>query len=124
VGLLNLWRQARGSVLRKEYDDVVARMDGANEHARAAFLNNIAQTVDHVVQTYTAASPAERKRFMKAVNDKAREMWVSGDWPSALGLGISCLNAESRFVAGAAAAYVRAQTERLINEAQGKEPAA
>jgi hypothetical protein len=44
-------------------------------------------------------------------------MWNSGDWPSSLGLVISCLNAESRFTPGADAFYVKLATDRLIKEA-------
>jgi hypothetical protein len=46
-------------------------------------------------------------------------MWNSGDWPSALGVGISCLNAESRFLPGADASYVKQGTDRIIKEAKG-----
>jgi hypothetical protein len=45
-------------------------------------------------------------------------MWARGDWPSALGLGISCLNAESHHVPGDDAAYVRSVTDQLIEEAR------
>jgi len=32
--------------MRKEYEDVVARIEGANQYARKALLNNINQTID------------------------------------------------------------------------------
>jgi hypothetical protein len=118
MGILDMWRQARGSAMRKEYEDAMARMRDANQHARAAFLNNIEQTVDEVVRSYSAASPSDRKALLKQLHDAARSMWTSGDWPSALGLGISSLNAESRFVPGDDAAYVRAETDRLVQEAR------
>jgi hypothetical protein len=117
VGILNMWREARGAVLRKEYEDAMARMDGANDAAKRAFLNNIAQTADIVVNHYSAASPAERKSLLKEMRKASLEMWNSGDWPSALGLGISCLNAESRFTPGEDATHVRRETDRLIKEA-------
>ena len=56
-----MWREARGSVLRKEYEDAMARMRDANRQARSAFLNNIHQTVDEVVASYSAASPAPER---------------------------------------------------------------
>lgn len=117
MGILDMWRQARGAVLRREYDDAMFRMRDANDSARAAFLNNLAQTIDSVVATYSSASKSERKALLKQMRDVARDMWASGDWPSALGLGISCLNAESRFIPGADAAYVKFETDRLIKEA-------
>ncbi|MDP9091192.1 MAG: hypothetical protein M3O26_20955 [Pseudomonadota bacterium] len=45
------------------------------------------------------------------------QLWKSGEWPVALGIGISCLNAQSRFVPGTDAAYVKAETDRIIKEA-------
>ena len=117
MGILNLWREARGSVLRKEYEDLMARVNGANQSAKSAFLNNVEQTKDTVGEAYAAASKAERKSILKEMRDAMREMWAGGDWPSALGLGISCLHAESLFTPGEDAAYVKLETGRLIQEA-------
>jgi hypothetical protein len=117
VGIRNMWHEVRGTVLRTEYEDVAARMDGANDAAKRAFLNNLAQTATPVVDYYSAAPPADRKAFLKKMRKAALDMWNNGDWPSALGLGISCLNAESQFTPGEAAAYVRRETDRLIKEA-------
>lgn len=44
-------------------------------------------------------------------------MWDGGDWPSALGLTVSALNIESEYVPGKDAAYVSAQTDKIIVEA-------
>gem|GEM_PF-4769493 len=112
-----MWRAARGTVMRKEYNDLIARLEGANSHARSAFLNNIHQTITEVTEAYSAASGPDRKAFLKEMTKAAREMWNAGDWPSALGLGVSCLNAESSFVPGDDAAYVKRETDRLIKEA-------
>lgn len=117
MGIFDRWHEARGTVMRKEFEDAMARMRNANEPARRAFLNNIHQTIDDIVAFYTPASPSERRQFLKQSVNSAGDMWNQGDWPSALGLGISCLHAESRFVPGDDAAYVRQQTERLIREA-------
>jgi hypothetical protein len=96
----------------------MARMQNANPYVRRAFFNNISQTIDEVVEHYSSGSTSERKALLKQARNSADTMWRSGDWPSALGLGISCLNAESRFVPGNDAAYVRAQTDQLIKEAE------
>jgi hypothetical protein len=117
VGILDMWREARGAVLRKEYEDTMARMRDANEPARSAFLNNVHQTIDHVLSLYSTASKSERKAFLKQAREAAIKMWNEGDWPSALGFGISCLNAQSRFVPGDDAVYVSAETDRIIKEA-------
>src|ERR1035437_1172517 len=117
VGILDMWREAHGAVLRKEYEDVMARMRDANPPAKAAFLNNVHQTIDHVIGFYSSASVPGRKAFLKKMREASLKMWNSGDWPSALGLGISCLNTESRFVSGDDASYVKLETDRIIKEA-------
>jgi hypothetical protein len=117
VSILDMWRKARGAVLRKEYEGTVARIRDANTAAKAAFLNNIHQTIAHVVDTYSSASKAEQKAFLAEARKSCLEMWNRGDWPSSLGLAVSCLNAESRFVPGEDAAYVKRETDRLIKEA-------
>ena len=96
MGILDMWREARGAFLRKEYEDAMARMEDANAPARSAFLNNVNQTIGEVTQHYTSASQSDRKASLKKMRAASIEMWNGGDWPSALGLGISCLNAESR----------------------------
>jgi hypothetical protein len=118
VGILGIWREARGAVLRKEYEHAMARMRDANSSAKSAFLNNVHQTIDHVIESYSSASNSERKAFLKEARKAALEMWNSGDWPSALGFGISCLNAESRFVPGEDASYVKRETDRILKEAK------
>jgi hypothetical protein len=117
VGILDMLLEARGAVLRREYEDAMARMRDANQTARAAFLNNINQTIEYVVAVYSAASESERKALLKDARTSALEMWNSGDWSSSLGLVISCLNAESRFTPGADAFYVKLATDQLIKEA-------
>jgi hypothetical protein len=71
-----------------------------------------------VIDFYSAASKYERKAFLKDTRKAALKMWNSGDWPSALGFGISCLNVQSRFVPGEDAAYVKHETDRIIAEAK------
>ena len=117
VAILDVWREARGGVLRREYEDAMARMRDASASAKSAFLNNIHQTIEQVVAVYSAASESERKELLKDARTSALEMWNSGDWPSSLGLVISCLNAESRFTPGADAFYVKLATDQLIKEA-------
>lgn len=117
MSILDMWRAARGNVMRKEFDDVLARMNGANESARSAFLNNVDQTVERLREVYRPASPRERKAILKQCRISAEQMWDRGDWPSSLGLGITCLNVESEFVPGEDAVYVREQTDKIIAEA-------
>ena len=117
MGLIDMWRPARGAVMRKQYHDAMTRIYVANRSAISAFLNNVNQTIDGVRETYSSASESERQVFLKEIRALAREMWAAGDWPSALGLGISALNAESRYVSGEDAAYVKRETDRIVRDA-------
>jgi len=117
VGIPDMWHEGRGAILRKEYEDVMARMRDANPAARSAFLNHVHQTIDHVIGFYASASVTRRKAFLEKRRKISLEMWNRGDRPSALGLGISCLNAESRFIPGEDAAYVKLETDRIVKEA-------
>jgi hypothetical protein len=119
MGMLDMWRQARGTVLRKEYEDTIARMQDSNAPAKSAFLFQVHQTIDAVVEAYSSASTSDRKTLLAEMSKNCLEMWKSGDWPSSLGLAISCLNAESRFVPGDDALYVRTETDRIVKEAAG-----
>lgn len=117
MGVFDLWREARGNVMRKELDDVLSRMRKANDPARSAFLNNVGQTIGPLRDSYGRASTSERKLLLKQCRAAASRMWDEGDWPSSLGLAISCLNAESEHVPGSDAAYVRGETGKIIAEA-------
>ena len=44
-------------------------------------------------------------------------MWNSGDYASVLGLCISCLNIESEYLPGKDAAYVKRETDKIIEQA-------
>ncbi len=120
MGIVETSHEAQGAVLRKEYEDVMARMRDADLAARSAFLKNVHQTIDHVIGFYSSASVPGRKAFLEKMRKVSLKLWSSGDWPSALGLGISCLNAESRFVLGSDAAYVKIETDRIVKEAAQK----
>jgi hypothetical protein len=117
VSIMNKRHQARGGILRKEFEDVMARVRGASPAARSAFLINVHQTIDHVIGFYSSASVPGRKAFLEKMRKASLEKWTRGDWPSALGLGISCLNAESRFIPGEDAAHVKLETDRIVKQA-------
>ena len=113
-----MWRGARGAVMRQEYEDAMARMKDANKYAKKAFFNNISQIADEMIEYYSSASTSERKTILREARKKTDELWRTDFWPEALGVGIVFLNAESRFVPGDDAAYVRHETQRLIEEAK------
>lgn len=118
MGLFDTWREARGDVMRKEFADVMTRIRTANPHALSAFYNNVEQTIEPLREAYRPASAAERKAILKESRRSATEMWNSGDWPSSLGLGISALNIESEYAPGKDAAYVKAETDKVIQQAR------
>jgi hypothetical protein len=103
--------------MRQEYEDAIGRL-GDNPYARKGFYNEINQIAPSHIAAYSTASPAERKTMLKQAQKSARELWDRDWWPEALGVSIVYLNAESRFVPGNDAAYVRAETDRLIKEAE------
>ena len=116
MGISSMW-EVRATVMRKEFKDVIAKAPGAEVPARFAFLSNVTQTHGAMLRLYSAASPSERRAILRCAKKAATGMWLQGAWPWALGLQISCLNVESRFLSGADAAYVRAETDKIIEEA-------
>ena len=115
--ILNKWREGRMSSLRKEFEEAIAKAPGPDAPARSAFLSNITQTHATLLTLYSAATPAERGVILRFVKNAATGMWRQGAWPLALGLEIACLNAASHFEPGADAAYVKAETDKIILEA-------
>jgi hypothetical protein len=117
MDILAKWREARAITLRKEFEDVIAKAPCPKAPARTAFLSNIARTHATLLALYAAASPSERGVILRFVKNAASTMWRQGAWPSALGFEIACLNVASRFEPGADAAYVKAETDKILEEA-------
>ncbi len=109
--------QARGTVLRRQYDDLRRRIDAADMPARLVCFNYISATFNSISDAYELASSADRERMLKAVLEFTRKLWNDGNRPQALALGVIMLNVESRFLAGDDAAFVKAETDALIKEA-------
>jgi hypothetical protein len=112
-----MWREARGSVLRQQFDDVMMRIKGANYPAMRGFYGNIEGTIEELREAYNAASSSEHKAILEHCRKSMHQMWNRGDWPSVLGLSISCLNIESEHLPGEDAAYVKRETDKVIAEA-------
>ena len=77
MSLLNMWREARGAVMRKKYLDTMARMRNANKYALRGFHNNISQIADNWREFYAAASDSDRKAFLKQCRKDAAHMGVT-----------------------------------------------
>jgi len=107
----------RGSVLRREYDDLRRRIDTADATSKSACLNQIRSTFGPVSDGYKLASPDDRERILKEVRAVSRRLWEAGSRPQALALGVIMLNIESQFLPGDDAAFVKAATDDLIKEA-------
>ena len=117
MGIFDMWRWARGKVMRQEFEDTMALIPNPNESAKRKFLNNVHATIEPLKERYGPASASERKAMLKQCRKSASQMWDSGDWPSALGLSVSALNVESEYVPGEDAAFVKAETDKIIAEA-------
>ena len=109
--------EARGTVLRRQYDDLRRRIDTADTSARSVCFNYISSIFNSISDAYELASSADRERMLKAVLEVSRQLWEEGKRPQALALGVIMLNIESRFVAGDDAILVKAETDALIKEA-------
>src|SRR5579872_3462870 len=110
--------EPRGTVLRRQYDDLRRRIDAASTPARSACLNFISSTFSSIGDAYEMASSADRERMLNEVLGFSRKLWNEGSRPQALALGVIVLNIESRFVAGDDAAFVKAETDALIEQAR------
>ena len=110
----DLFEAARGGVMRKEFEDAMARIGAAN---RWAVYNIVQHTIGPLREAYGPASLHRRETLLEECRKSGTEMWNSGDWPSALGLCISCLNIESEYLPGEDAAYVKTETDKIIEQA-------
>ena len=109
----------RGSVLRREYDDLRQRIDTADATSKSACFNQIRSTYGPVSDGYRLASPVDRERILKEVRAVSRQLWEAGNRPQALALGVILLNIESQFLTGDDADFVKAASDALIREAIG-----
>jgi hypothetical protein len=109
--------EARGAILRRQYDDLIRRIDAADMSARSVCLNYINSIFNSISDAYELASSADRERMLKAVLEVSRKLWEEGNRPQVLALGVVMLNIESRFVADDDANFVKAETDALIKKA-------
>ncbi len=117
MDILNKWLGSRTSGMRREFEDAIAKAPGPNAPARSAFLNALTQAHGTLLALCWAASPAERGPILRYAKKAATNMWRQGAWPSALGFEIASLNVASRFMSSTEAAYVRTETDKIIDEA-------
>ena len=110
----DLFEEARGGVLRNEFKDTMARISAAN---RWAVYKIVQQTIGPLREAYGPASTHRRDALLEECRKSGTEMWNSGDYASVLGLCISCLNIESEYLPGKDAAYVKRETDKIIEQA-------
>jgi hypothetical protein len=119
MSMLDLWREARGKVLRKRWNglmQVVERIDG---QGRGTCLDYIRSRFDPLNMRYTNSSRAERKRIFRHAVKVSQQLAGSGNWPSALGLRIMIMNLTVRDLPGSDAGYVKLASDALIAESRG-----
>jgi hypothetical protein len=115
MSFLNLWQEARGSVLRRRYDGLRARIDAADPAAKSACFGVVKSTFDLLSRHYARASSAERKDVLKHASKTIHQLSDAGDWPRAAGLTLIMLNLEARHLPGDDAAALKAATDALIS---------
>jgi hypothetical protein len=111
---MNISLEARGKIMRRELDDISARIEQAGDYARLLIYKSIARSIGPVRTKYMASSDSGRKDMLRVLKKFAKESWSAGDEPAALGLSVVALNVESQFVPGADAATVRAETALFV----------
>ena len=111
---MNADQSPRGTVMLRELDDIISRIDAADDQTRLAAFRNIARSVGPIRKKYMNASKSERKAMLQVLKKFARESWQVQDWPAAVGLSVVALNVESNFVTGPDSAFVKAKTAALI----------
>ena len=116
MGLFSkLRKETRGQALRKGLDDLFVQMGNANEAELSAFYKNVAQTIEVLRENYRPATAEGREVVLQKCREVAEEdMWQSGDWAAALGLGLNALNIEAEFLPDSDAAHVKAETDKVI----------
>lgn len=117
MAILSKWREYRTIGMRKDFEAAIAQAPCPKSPARSAFLSTLAQAHGTLLALCWAASPTERGPILRYAKKAATNMWRQGAWPSALGFEIATLNVASRFVPCADAAYVRTETDKIIEEA-------
>jgi hypothetical protein len=119
MGMLNLWREARGRVLRDRWDGLTQHFERVDDRARAACLDYIKSRFDPLNTSYSVSSSAERKRISLQEAKVSQQLAGSGDWPSALGLRIMIMNLTVRDLPGRDAFFVKLASDALIHESLG-----
>jgi len=95
MGIWNVWRETRATVMRKEFEDAIAKTPGVSTPARFAFLNHVTQTHGAMLKLYSAATPSERRAILRCAKKAAMSMWRQGAWP-AIGLEVASLLVSQR----------------------------
>jgi hypothetical protein len=111
---MNAPLEPRGKVMRRELDDISARIEQAGDYARLLFYKSIARSIGPIRKKYRDSTEIGRKDILRVLKKFAKESWSAGDEPAALGLSVVALNVESQFVPGADAATVKAETALFV----------
>jgi hypothetical protein len=115
--VLKKWRESPAALMRQDFDAALAQAPGPMTPARCAFLTTIKQTHATLLALYLTASPIERRAILRYIKKASASMRLQGAWPTALGWEIASLNVASRFEPGGDAAYVKAGTDIMVEEA-------
>ena len=114
---LNLWHDARASVLRKRYEVLRQQIDAADPAAKSACFGVVRSSFEFLSKRYASASIAERTEVLRHASRTIHQLSQSGDWPRAFGLTIIMFNLEARHLPGNEAAALKDATDLLLEEA-------
>ena len=114
---LNLWQEARASVLSRRYEGLKRQFDAADLVAKSECFCVVKSSFEFLSKRYASGSTAERREVFKHASRTIHQLSDSGDWPRALGLTIIMFNLEALHLPGNEAAALKAATDRLLEEA-------
>jgi hypothetical protein len=119
MGMVNLWREARGKVLRKRWDQLMQQVERIDDGTWAACSDYIRSGFDSLNKQHSDASGAERKRISKRADKLSQQLVGAGDLPSALGLRIMTMNFAVRDLPGHDAFFVKLASSVMIDASRG-----
>jgi hypothetical protein len=117
--MLNLWREARGRVLRKRWDGLMQQVQRIDDPSWVACLDYIRSGFDPLEKQLGAASRVERKRIGRRTAGLLEQLVGVGDLPSALGLRIMIMNLAARDLPGPDAFFVGLASKAMIDASRG-----
>ena len=120
MGMLNLWREAQGKVLRNRCDRLMQQIERIDDRTWAACSDYIRSSFDPLNKLYSDASSAERNRILQRTAKVSQQLAGAGNLPSALGSRIMIMSLMVRDLPGPDAFFVKLASDALIDASLGQ----